>query len=572
MTDIEAKREAARNARRRGGAEADRAVGVASATRAAIYLRVSTGRQAEHDLSIPDQKAQTESWATQRGWSIVAEYIEPGASATDDKRPEFQRMIERACDGEHAFDVIIVHSFSRFFRDAFGLEFYVRKLAKHGVKLVSITQELGDDPAQVMMRQVIALFDEYQSKENAKHVLRAMKENVRQGYWNGSLPPYGYVTVEAERRGARVKKKLAIEPVEAELVRTMFKLFLEGIDGSGPLGVKKIVEWLNTCGYRTRLEARWGTGRVHAILSNPVYGGRLRFNRIEARTRRLKSASEYVYCDVPAIIDPAVFERTQTMLWRRNPRVTPPRTISAPVLLTGLAVCAHCGGAMTMRTGTARSGQIYRYYSCASFLSKGRTACKGRSIRMDKLDTVVTQQIIERLLEPERLAETLSALADRLAAKAADFAQRIGALQEQVSTAEDRLRRLYRLVEDGSAEADDLLRERMAALRAERDAAKAALDRAVSGKVPASRMDPAMLVRFGQMMRERLTTGEITFRRTQLASILDRIEIDEHAIRIVGRKDILEQAVIAGGPAMPAVRRFVPSWRSRQDSNLRPPD
>jgi DNA invertase Pin-like site-specific DNA recombinase len=52
------------------------------------------------------------------------------------------------------------------------LEFYVRKLTKHGVKLVSITQELGDDPAQVMMRQVIALFDEYQSKENAKHVLQ----------------------------------------------------------------------------------------------------------------------------------------------------------------------------------------------------------------------------------------------------------------------------------------------------------------------------------------------------------------------------------------------------------------
>jgi site-specific DNA recombinase len=570
MTDIEAKREAARNVRRRADQQVDRTIGVAPNPRAAIYLRVSTGRQAEHDLSIPDQKAQTEAWLAQRGWSIIAEYVEPGASATDDKRPEFQRMIERACDGEHAFDVIIVHSFSRFFRDAFGLEFYVRKLAKHGVKLVSITQELGDDPAQLMMRQVIALFDEYQSKENAKHVLRAMKENVRQGYWNGSLPPYGYVTVEAERRGARVKKKLAIDPVEAELVRTMFKLFLEGINGSGPLGVKKIVEWLNTHGYRTRLGSRWGVGRVHAMLSNPVYGGRLRFNRIESRTRRLKSAGEYVYCDVPGIIDPAVFERTQTLLWRRNPRVTPPRAISAPVLLTGLAVCAHCGGSMTMRTGTSRSGQIYRYYSCASFLSKGRTACKGRSIRMDKLDTVVTQQVLERLLEPERLADILSALAGRNAAKAADFGQRIGALQEQVSTAEDRLRRLYRLVEDGRAEADDLLRERIAAIRSERDAAKAALDRAVSGKVPASAMDPAMLVRFGQVMRERLTTGEITFRRTQLASFLERIEIDEHAIRIVGRKDILEQAVIAGGALSPGVRSFVRGWRPRQDSNLRP--
>src|SRR5690606_32007945 len=112
-------------------------------------------------------------------------------------------------------DVIVVHSFSRFFRDAFGLEFYVRKLAKHGVRLVSITQELGDDPAQVMMRQVIALFDEYQSKENAKHVLRSMKENARQGYWNGNRPPFGYTAVEVERRGNRVKKKLAIDPVEA---------------------------------------------------------------------------------------------------------------------------------------------------------------------------------------------------------------------------------------------------------------------------------------------------------------------------------------------------------------------
>jgi len=113
---------------------------------------------------------------------VVAEYVEPGATATDDKRPEFQKMIDRACDGENAFDVIVVRSFSRFFHDAFGLEFYVRKLAKPGVRLLSITQELGDDPAQVMLRQVIALFDEYQSKENAKHVIRSMKENARQGF------------------------------------------------------------------------------------------------------------------------------------------------------------------------------------------------------------------------------------------------------------------------------------------------------------------------------------------------------------------------------------------------------
>src|ERR1700741_5300784 len=69
------------------------------------------------------------------------------------------------------------------------------------------------------MRKVIALFDEYQSKENAKHVIRSMKENARQGFWNGATAPLGYRLVEAERRGTKVKKRLDVDPVEAECVR-----------------------------------------------------------------------------------------------------------------------------------------------------------------------------------------------------------------------------------------------------------------------------------------------------------------------------------------------------------------
>ena len=54
---------------------------------------------------------------------------------------------------------------------------------------------------------------------NAKHVLRASKENVRQGFWNGSLPPIGYRVVAAEQRGAKIKKKLEIDPIHAETGR-----------------------------------------------------------------------------------------------------------------------------------------------------------------------------------------------------------------------------------------------------------------------------------------------------------------------------------------------------------------
>ena len=204
------------------------------ALRAALYLRVSTARQAEHDVSIPDQRKQGEAYCASRGYQLVETFVEAGASATNDRRPEFQRMIEAGTSKPAPFDVVVVHSFSRFFRDHFELEFNVRKLAKNGVKLLSITQEMGDDPMHVMMRQIMALFDEYQSKENGKHVIRALKENARQGFWNGSLPPIGYRVVDAEQRGTKMKKKLEIDPLHADTVRLIFRLASEGDGTSGP--------------------------------------------------------------------------------------------------------------------------------------------------------------------------------------------------------------------------------------------------------------------------------------------------------------------------------------------------
>ncbi len=298
-----------------------------SASRAALYMRVSTGRQAQHDLSIPDQRSQLNSWCRANAYSIVAEFIEAGASASDDRRPVFQQMIERACDGERSFDLIVVHSYSRFFREAFEQEFYLRKLAKHGVRVISISQPVGDEnePIQGMMRKVIALFDEYQSKENAKHVIRSMKENARQGFWNGAMAPLGYRLIEAEKRGAKVKKKLEVDPVEAEMVRLIFNLYLNGDGKSGALGVKEIVKWLNVRGYRTRRGMTFGVGSVHKLLTNTTYIGRWRFNQTSSRTRHKKPDEEIVEVPVPAIIAPHVFDQVQCQLRARSPKVVAPR-------------------------------------------------------------------------------------------------------------------------------------------------------------------------------------------------------------------------------------------------------
>ena len=83
---------------------------------------------------------------------------------------------------------------------------------------------------------------------------------------------------------------------------------------------------------------------------------------------------------------------------------------------------------MTLRTGTSRSGRVYRYYTCSTSARVGTSACKGRSIRMDRLDTLVTSQLIDRLLAPERLKEMLTSLAERRASRSAEVdATRSGA-------------------------------------------------------------------------------------------------------------------------------------------------
>jgi site-specific DNA recombinase len=542
------------------------------ALRAALYMRVSTGRQAEHDLSIPDQRSQLKSWCRANGHTVMMEFVEAGASASDDRRPAFQQMIERACDCEHAFDIIVVHSYSRFFREAFEQEFYLRKLAKHGVRVVSITQPVGDEtePVHAMMRKVIALFDEYQSKENAKHVIRSMKENARQGFWNGATPPLGYRLIEAEKRGAKIKKKLEVDPVEAETVRLIFKLYLLGDGSSGGLGVKEIVKWLNARGYRTRRGKTFGVGQLHKLLTNTVYIGRWKFNQASSKTRKRKADEEVVEIPVPAIIEVDTFEQVQRQLHARSPKRQAPRVTTGPILLTGLTVCASCRGGMMLRTGTSKGGQVYRYYTCSNCATKGKTVCKGRSIPMGKLDTLVADHLLERLFKPERIALILASLSSRRAELAVAVNTRISVLQREVVDAEDRLKRLYRLVEDG-LDVDEVLKERLTTLKADRDRAKAALERARDQSASQIQIDPALIERFGRTMRENFTAGSVPFRKAYLRSLIDVIEVDDHQVRIKGTKEVLEKAVLASQHRESWCSQTSTRWRTRHDSNVGPP-
>lgn len=555
-------------------------IGPAAAKRAALYLRVSTGRQAEQDLSIPDQRRQAQAYCQARGYLAAAEFVEAGASATDDRRPEFQKMMDAAAAKPPTFDTIIVHSFSRFFRDQFQLEFYVRRLAKNGVRLVSITQDLGEDPMSVMMRQIMALFDEYQSKENAKHTLRAMRENARQGFWNGSRPPFGYRVVAAEQRGARTKKKLEVDPVQAEHVRLMFRLVRVGDGERGPLGANLIADYLNQRGIRTSGGGRWGVGAVHQILTRTTYVGEHRFNVYSWRKREQKPEDEIVTVAVPAILEQEEFEEAQTIMRSRAPQLKAPRFVSSGTTLGGICFCADCGGAMTLRTGG--KGEGYRYYTCCTKARQGKTGCKGRTIPTDRLDAIVIEHIESRLLAPDRVVELLSGVLKRRTEQASHYRESIAKLRRQAADADAKLTRLYDAIENGLADTgDENLKTRLKELRTVRDAARSDADRAEArAGERSSELTEESIRRFAGEAKRRMRTADGGYRRHHLQALAQRIEVGDGIIRITGTKSKLFR-ILASEEASPPhlgaghssasvgrvvgttaneVRSFVPKW------------
>lgn len=542
-------------------------------TRVALYLRVSTARQAESDLSIPDQRRQLSAYALTKGFEVAEEFVEPGNTATDDKRPAFQAMIDAGLAKPPAFNAIVVHSFSRFFRDQFLFEFYTRKLAKNGVRLISITQELGDDPMGLMMRQMMALFDEYQSRENAKHTLRAMKENARQGFWNGSLPPIGYRVVDAEQRGDKMKKKLEVDAEQADTVRLMFKLALTGVGDTGPMGTKAIASWLNERNIPTRDGGKWGVGAIHQILTRTSYIGEHRFNTRIFKTGEFKDPSEHVIMQVPVIVDRETFDAVQLLMQARNPRVDEGNFAKSPLLLAGICRCGHCGGAMTLRTG--QNGR-YRYYTCSRRARTGPTGCGGLTVRMDMIDAAVIDYLENRLLDPRYLTNLMTNIIDRRQDWIDRRNKAVSDLRKRATEAQIRLKRLFDLIESGAADARDPdLKDRIRELKGLRDAAEADADRAQRA---VDRLGPvlteSLLHQFAEATRQALRHEDGTFRRDIIRAIAQRVEIKSKTeIEVSGcRVELMRSMAVTSGSqaAAVAVPAREPEWRALQDSNLRP--
>ena len=503
-------------------------------------------------------------WCANQGLLVASEYVEPGASATDDRRAVFQRMIADATVTPSPFEAIIIHSLSRFFRDVIQFGVYERRLVKLGVKVISVTQQTTEDPSGILARRVFSAFDEYQSQENSKHTSRAMRENARRGFFNGSRPPFGYRTVETEVLGnrGRRKKRLAVDEAEASVVRAIYALYLRGYEGRR-MGIKEIVKHLNGRGQLMRGRP-WRIQKVHHVLSAGVYRGELNYNVCDSKARKTRPPSEWIAVKVDPIIDAETFERVRQRREGRRPSALAPRRLTSPALLTGILRCGQCGAAMTLVTG--KSGR-YRYYKCVQRISKGNAACASRNVAVPVLEGLVLSALERKVFTPARLQAIWTEARRDLRSRSASDRQSVERLRAELQRRDEALQRLYAGVESGVLPLDETLQQRVQQAKAARESVLVE----IAGirrrqQLPLDRVRPGQLAAFSRLIRGKQRDSTSRFARDYLHALVDHVVVHGGMATISGNHARLAAAV-AGEPVEAQVPRFMSDWRPRRDSN-----
>ena len=420
-----------------------------------------------------------------------------------------------------------------------------------------------------MASKIFSLFDEYQSKENGKHTLRAMQENARQGFCNGSRPHFGFRTVESTARGnkGQHKKRLAVDATEAGIVRHIFALYLHGNQGVA-MGCKSIAYFLNECGI-TRRGRRWMRARIHEVLANRAYVGEYYFNRNDGKTRKLKPPSEWVKLAVEPIIDPALFRRVQLRRGARAPTMVAPRVVSSPTLLTGLLKCAGCGAGMTLATG---KGGRYRYYKCNTRIGKGIDYCQSDNLPMQKLDALVLNSLVDRVFTAARVRLMLEALAKHAKESGKQQQRQLATLNQELAAVTQGMERLYAGIEQGVIKLDDKLRQRTDQLRAQRQAILTEIAGVkAQATLPARVLQQKHIDAFTKLLRAKLLENGLVAKE-YLRLLVQEIRVNKREVKITGSYAALAQAVAGNLGDSTGVPRFAPKWLPDQGSNLRPAD
>jgi len=191
-----------------------------------IYVRVSSEEQVK-GTSLEHQDELCRSYCMSKGIEVLELFREEGASAKTAERAEFLRAIEYCRKNKGKVDAFVVYKVDRFARNTED-HFYVRKmLIDYGVTLHSVTEPIGNNPAEKFIETVLAGSAEFDNAIRTQRCVDGMSMRFSQGIYP-FMPPIGYSSQHAKRKGEKKCEPDKPDPILFPIIQKGLKAFSTG--------------------------------------------------------------------------------------------------------------------------------------------------------------------------------------------------------------------------------------------------------------------------------------------------------------------------------------------------------
>ena len=456
---------------------------------AAIYARVSSDRQKE-DKTIASQTsslreyAQANSFTVPEGWIVEDE----GYSGATLSRPGLERLRDLVAEGQ--VQTVLVYGPDRLSRKYAYQVLLLEEFSRQGVETVFLLGVSAQTPEERLLVQFQGMIAEYERAQIAERSRRGKRHRAKAGCVNVlSGAPYGYRYV---KRNEATDACYLVDEAQAAVVREVFEWYT--VEG---LSIGAIVHRLNERKVPTRFgKSLWERSKVWAMLRNPAYVGRAAYGKTERAERkrmtrplrqkggyaarssakRERPKEQWIGLPVPALVSEEAFARAAEKL-SENRRFAS-RNTKEPTLLQGLLVCGQCGYAL-YRTSTRTTRRQAKYYRCLGsdgYRHLKDPPCECRPIRVEDLDELVWQQVMDLLEKPQLIHAELERRRQE-SLRSDPLQHRHGELTQSLKRTEQQIDKLLDAYQEGLVQLGQL-RQRMPELRRKQATAEKELENA----------------------------------------------------------------------------------------------
>ena len=374
----------------------------------ALYCRLSRddGTESESN-SIGNQKKLLSQKAKEMGLTDTKYYVDDGYTGTNFNRPGFQQLIDDIEIG--LVSAVMVKDLSRLGRDYVSVGNYTDSyFPEHNVRFIAVNDAIDSDEGESEIAPFKNILNEMYARDISKKIRSSHRLRGSMGE-PLSQPPYGYT------KSLENKKKWIIDPEAATVVKSIFKMCLDGKGNetiARELQENKVLipmaywrsKGLNRGGKKTQTNPyKWCKTTVQKILSQQEYCGDI--INFKTYSKSFKNKTRYenskenwaVFKDVnEPIIDRETFETVQKFISKPKRRA-PKKENGERSIFNGLIYCGDCHSKMRYHTST--SNKEIHYFTCSDNKVDYRGNCPGRHyVRADALEEVVKLEL-RRLVE-----------------------------------------------------------------------------------------------------------------------------------------------------------------------------